>query len=170
MAARPLVAQGPVDQEKKRRCEAFGHKPRRGDAHKGAASKSEQLLGDQDGERGSDRAADHAIFGAPCPPPEEARMETGPGGILNGPSRGREVLDQFPVEVQEASGRNGPLGQPLPDPGRLQQVSRREDGRFRRLVFQKWLFGCLQPRTATLSFPLLAFSRSICSLVFRMTG
>ena len=137
MAARPLVAQGPVDQEEEGRGKPFGHKPRRGDAYKGAASKSEQFLGDQDGKRGSDRAADHTVFGAPFPPTEEARMETGPGGILDGPSRVSEVLDKFPVEVQEASGRDGNLGHPLPNPRRLQQVCRREDRRFRRLVFQK---------------------------------
>jgi len=128
VAARPLVAQGPVDQQEKRWCEAFGHKPRRGDAHKGAASKSEQFLGDQDGKRGSDRAADHAVFVAPFPPTEEACMETGPGGILGGPSRVGKVLDKFPVEVQEASGRDSNLGQPPPDPGSLKQVCRLEDG------------------------------------------
>ena len=137
MAARPLVAQGPVDQEEEGRGKPFGHKPRRGDAHKGAASESEQFLGDQDGKRGSDRAADHAIFGVPSPPAKEARMETGPVGILGGPSRVGEVLDKFPVEIQEASGRNRNLGRSLPDPGRLQQVCRREDGRFQRVVSQK---------------------------------
>ena len=123
MAARPLVAQCPVDQQKKGWSEAFGHEPRRGDAYQGAATESEQFLGDQDGKRSSDRAADNSIFGAPVPPTEESRMETGPGGILNGPPRSSEVLDKFPVEVQEASGRNGNPGQPLPDPGSLSRFA-----------------------------------------------
>ena len=113
MAARPLVAQCPVDQQEKGWSEAFGHKPRRRDADQGAASESEQFLGDQDGKRCSDRAADHAVFRAPCPPTVETRMETGPGGILNGSSRVGEVLDEFPVEVQEASGRNETFGSPF---------------------------------------------------------
>ena len=64
-------------------------------------------------------------------------METGPGGILGGPSRVSEMLDKLPVEVQKASGRDGNLGQPLLDPGCLQKVCRREDRRFRRIVLQK---------------------------------
>src|SRR5512135_611377 len=122
MAARPLVAQGPVDQEEEGRGKPFGHKPRRRYAYKGVASKSEQFLGDQDGKWGSDRAADHAVFGAPFPPTEETCMETGPGGIFRSPSRVSKVLEKFPVEVQEASGRDRNLGQSLPDSGRLQQV------------------------------------------------
>ena len=135
MAARPLVAQGPLDQEEKGRGKPVCDKPRGGDAHKSAASESEQFLGDQARNTGADRAADHAIFGAPCPP-RKSGYETGPAD----PQRSlpwQRGLDKFPVEVQEASGRNGNFGQALPDPCRLQQVCRRKDSRIRRLVFQK---------------------------------
>ena len=60
MVARAFVAQRPVDQDEIGRRPLRDDLPGRGHADEKAAAGDEQLLGQQHGERGADRAADDA--------------------------------------------------------------------------------------------------------------
>jgi len=126
VVARPLVAERAVDENEVRRVVPRRDLSRGGDAHEEPAAGGEQLLGDEDGKRRSDRASDDPELLAVSLEPVEVRVVAGPRLVFSRRARRRQVTDDVPVRIEDADVRDRALREVLLSSGVLDEGLGRE--------------------------------------------
>ena len=79
----------------------------RGHAHKKPAARRERLLGDEDRKRGSDNAAQDAIFMPTFMKDIEIGVVASPSGVADGQSSVAQISNHVAIGIENADFRNG---------------------------------------------------------------